>query len=239
MASSPGNGTIQTDAVSGKVVDQRLQLTLTFGSERGRLPLPDEGDFTHPEIFNEFTDSPKLSLINRAILSEQSTGDGHTELEFTADLVNTSLCPWDVVAWSVRAGQPGTESAEMLIPLGSFNDVPPDATVPPSRPQKVRVLDAELPALRAGILDGTLLTTTGRELLVFRYPVDRLADEEDLPTAEELLDRQATEFQVPGTNNPFFFIEGPTPSFPMENPMLKKEPYGLSGNRFMPCPPSL
>ncbi|MGD1977800.1 MAG: hypothetical protein PVJ98_00260 [Akkermansiaceae bacterium] len=214
VASSPGNATIQTDDNAGKILDQRLQLTLTFGSERARLPLPDEGDFTNPLIFNEYTDSPKLSLINRAILSEQSTGDGSTEVEFTADLVNTSLCPWDVVSWSVRTDQPGTESAEMLVPFGPFNDVPADATVSPSRSQKVRVLDAELPALRAGILDGSLLTTTGKELLVFRYPVDRLADEDDLPTAEELVDREATEFQVPGTSNPFFFIEGPTPTFP-------------------------
>lgn len=209
VASSPGNATILSASSTGKTLDNYLKLTITFGSDSPDLPLPEEGDFTHPLIVTPATDSPKLTLVNPAIISETSTGDGFTEVEFSADLNNTSLCPWREVLWGVRDNQTGTLSSEMLFPRSSFFNVPASSTIAAPGTQRVRIADDELPNLRAGILDGSLLTAEGAELLVFRYPIDRVAEEDDLPTAAELLDPDAVGFQVPNSDDPFFFIQKP------------------------------
>ncbi|YCM46867.1 hypothetical protein V2O64_25455 (plasmid) [Verrucomicrobiaceae bacterium 227] len=52
-----------------------------------------------------------------------------------------------------------------------FRDVPATSTVATTERLTVTVDNAELAATRAGILDGSLFTSEGQELIVFRYPV--------------------------------------------------------------------
>ena len=160
--------------------EDSIDFTFTVGSLPGDVSLPAEGDFTHPAIYNEYTDSPKLTLVSPSIVSETSMGGGFTEIEYTANLTNASLCPWTQLHLTVREGRPGTTSVENLFPTASFGTVPATNSVAPTNPGRVKVANGEVAAVRAGILDGSLLTTTGRELLVFRYPVGYLASADDL-----------------------------------------------------------
>ena len=228
LSEVPITAAFATETQPGGMADDSIDFTFTVGTLPGDVALPAEGDFTHPSIYNEYTDSPKLTLVSPGIVSETPLGGGFTEIEYTSNLANASLCPWTRVTLRVREGVPGAASVENLSFSVTFLDVPATSTVAPPDSLRVKVADAEIAAVRAGILDGSLLTTTGKELLVFRYPVGYIASGSDLNNGEISLGVTAppfvsepTGFQTDEGVDLSFYISGPDPMVPGGGPYVE------------------
>lgn len=166
----------------------RMGLSLEFGEPEAKvsynfalylgeipenlIPIP-EGEFTHPAVGHTFKNSSKLTPTAPTILSEIDQGDGFTAVTITAGLANSSLCPWADVSLSLNKKLPSGTELELTDATIEFPsiDAQASANAPSGDTLIALVPNDQLTAFRAAVLDGSPFTTTGRELLVFRYPV--------------------------------------------------------------------
>lgn len=157
-------------------INERIDYEVTFGSPPLDYQFPEEEDFTSPAIYTEMEDSDKLAMVTPAIVSEVDLGDGQTALTYTANLVNSSGCPWLLTRIRLQEAAMNDFEAEPQDEGVVFNRIEPFSTAAPLSATVIHVPNAQVAAVRAGLLDGSLLSTFGRQLIVFRYPV-RLIDE--------------------------------------------------------------
>ena len=131
-----------------------------------------DGNHTHPDFGTDSTDSDKLLVVAPAILSETDRLDGTTEVVVSASLQNTSPCPWNLVTLDLQPTFPGGPDLELLASI-EFTSLDAQSTTAPEVGETIVAVvpTAELPAFRASVLDGSRFTTTGRELIVFLFPV--------------------------------------------------------------------
>lgn len=200
---------------------------ITFGSPLIDLKWPEEEDYTHPLVGTEFTDSPKLQILNPGIVSEVDLGDGTTEITFTANLVNSSFCPWSYVDVSVRAARAGEPEVTAVNSGTYFARLEALSTTAPGRQGIITVANEDLDTVRAGILDGSRLTTNGTELIVFRYPVV-LVEPGLIPP--QRLQSQTMEFYGGGGDNPSLG----EPPFEPGQIVIEWEPYFSVPPRLVP-----
>lgn len=216
LISVPTSGSFGPD--SSISILEKIEYEMTMGLDPIAPAYPEEEDYTHPLVGTEFTDSPKLQVVNPAIVSEADLGNGTTEVTFTTNLVSTSFCPWREVEVTVRAGEPEVTA---LNRGAFFLDIDPLATEAPDDTGTIQVANEDLDAVRASILDGSRLSASGRELIVFRYPV-------------VLVEADMVASQVEDVVHPWFYEDrdgieiGPSLSDPPVEPgqiLIEWEPY--------------
>mgnify|MGYP005846046313 CR=1 FL=1 len=212
----PTSGSFGLD--SSIFILEEIEYEMTMGLDPIAPAYPEEEEYTHPLVGTELTDSPRLQVLNPAIASEVDLGDGTTEVTFTTNLVSTSFCPWREVVVTVREGGPEVTALNRGI---FFLDIDPLATEAPDDTGTIQVANEDLDTVRAAILDGSRLSVSGRELIVFRYPV-------------VLVNEDMVEAQVDDVVNPWFYEDrdgiepGPFLSEPPAEPgqiLIEWEPY--------------
>ncbi len=152
-------------------LEHQIDYELTFGVPPGFASMPEEGDYSYPGFGTEFTDSPKLKILNTSIVSETDLGNGSTAIEFTVTLANTSFCPWSTVLVLPRDAEEGQPAMELQDDGVLFGYIEAQSNAATENTSVVHVANADLEAARAAIVDTSRLYTTGIENVVFRYPV--------------------------------------------------------------------
>jgi len=158
------------------VINERIDYEVTFGTPPLDYEFPEEEDFTSPAIYTEMEDSDQLAIVTPSIVNEIDLGDGRTALTYTANLINFSSCPWTLPRIRLLEAAIADFEAEPQDEGVVFNRLEPLSTTAPFSAAVIHVPNEHVPTVRAGILDGSLLSTFGRQLIVFRYPVNLIGE---------------------------------------------------------------
>ena len=177
----PGTYTLEISMPAESLNQDRLRQDLAFelavGEEPEEIPIPPQGEYTHPDIFTERSGEGILEVIDPTILRETSLGDGRTEIELAVSVANLRAAPWPEVRIGIpemMEGQPDLE----IVALPAVFSLEANETLAPDDPAIVRVADADVPTVRASLLDGSRLRLSGLQQPVFAYPVRPLSPED-------------------------------------------------------------
>jgi len=165
-------------------IEQDLVFQLTVGEQPETIPIPAMGDYTHPEVYSERSGDGILQVINPQILSEIPLGDGTTEVRVAATVENLRAAPWPEVQLDIPATVEGEPDLD-VISLPPVFALAENEALPVPDEAVIIVADADLPAVRASLLDGSRFRLSGKQQLVFAYPVFLLTagDFEDAPAS--------------------------------------------------------
>ena len=192
------NGYNPTSAATGVdetsfTIDEGIFYEITFGTPPLPLPLPEEGDFSYPDVGTEFTNPSNLQILNPSIVSEVAIENDMTEVTFVANLVNLSACPWSPV--TISLAEAADESSGILATNDgvTFDSLDAFSTTAPTANGVIHVPNDILDSVKASILDASGLEVEGMELVVFRYPITFVWDE---LTAYQTDDNTRLEFYI-------------------------------------------
>lgn len=158
------------NATDDQSIKQDLAFSMTVGEEPDEVPLPPQGDYTHPDVVTQRDGAGILQVVTPQIVAETSLGDGTTELRVTGSVENLRAAPWPEVEFGVATsleGEPEIEIISLPAPLA----LGAEETAPVAGEWVLRVADADLPTVRASLLDGSRFRLSGAQQPVFAYPV--------------------------------------------------------------------
>jgi hypothetical protein len=173
----PGSYTVSSvmtiATTSSDSIRQEFALELSVGEEPDDVPLPAQGDYTHPDIFTERDATGILQILNPQIVAETDLGGGITEMRVTTSVDNPGIAPWPDVRIAVAEtveGEPGIT----VVSLPDSFAIGANTTDSPAGEAVLQVAAADVPAVRAALLDGTRFRLSGAQQAVFAYPVKPL-----------------------------------------------------------------
>lgn len=173
----PGTYTVRVafswESTNLNPVEFDFAFELSVGEEPENVPFPAQGDYTHPDIFTERDGTGILASVSPQIVSETDLGGGMTEMLVSTLVANTGAAPWPTVQLDLAESVAGEPDITVVAVPAEF-PLGPSETTASAVESTLQVATADLPAVRAAILDGSRFRFSGTQQAVFAYPVEVL-----------------------------------------------------------------